>query len=115
MSEGKFLDRARNTNDEANLSGAITVGGESVKLADANPERIFLSVCLKLGSTEQEIFIKLQSADTDNDAKGICLFRKPGAGGDSRTFWEMPSDNTYTGEISAISVDGEVEIFVTEY
>lgn len=102
--------RTKNTNDVANISGAILLDAlTSVKIADANPDRIFF--CVNNDDGVQAVFIKLQAASIDNIAKGIFLTRKTG----SHIAWQMPSDNIYTGEISAIAVAGTPSVFVTEY
>jgi len=51
--------------------------------------------------------LKLQAASVDNNAKGIFIGRD--------SYWEMPADNIYTGEISAIAVSGTPSVNVTSY
>ena len=104
-----------NTHDEATLSDAITVGGTSVVIAEANPNRLFFHVHNFDGN--EAIWIKLQAASVDNDKKGIFI-EKNGAEEESaaaRSFWEMATDNVYTGEISAIAVSGTPTVYITEY
>lgn len=104
------IESTRNTNDAALVSGAILLDAvTSVKIAEANPDRIFF--CVNNDDGVQAVFIKLQAASIDNATKGIFLTRKTG----SHIAWQMPSDNIYTGEISAIAVAGTPSIFVTEY
>ena len=106
----KRINKNRNTNDEATLSDAIVLSNTtSTKIANANPNRIFFYVTNN--GAADAIWIKLQAASTDNDQKGIFLNEKE----KGRTSWQMPSDNIYTGEISAIAVDGNPIVYVTEY
>ena len=81
----------------------------SVKIADANPLRRYFSVCTD--GDNQAVWIKLQPANIDNDKKGIWIEAKIGA----LNFWQMPTDNIYSGEISAIANSANVNLFTTEY
>ncbi len=54
-----------------------------------------------------QIWLKLQSASTDNDKKGIILL--------SGDYFEMSADNVYPGEISAIVESGTEDVYITEY
>lgn len=102
--------RNRNTNDGAAVSEPISVGSvASTVLAGANPERMYFHAGV-IGQIAP-VFIKLQEAGTDNDKKGIFL----GGINRSESSWEMPPDNIYTGEISAIADSGDVDVCVTEY
>lgn len=104
------ISRARNLNPTASVNSGITLNtNTSIKIADANPDRIYFYVTND-GSTDA-IWIKLQPAVTDNDKKGIYLNKK----GTSPNTWEMPIDNPYTGEISAIAADNNPNAYVTEY
>jgi len=99
-----------NTHDTADVKDGITLNPTtSVKIADANPNRIFFHV--NTDFPEKSAYIKLQAADVDDDQKGIFLNEKE----KGVTQWEMPSLSVYTGEISAIAVDGNPIAFVTEY
>ena len=102
--------RNTNTNTEATLSQPISVGSAAaVKIADINAERLFIHI--NTGPNNNGCWIKLQGATVDNDKKGIFLDEKNGVS----VSWEMPPDNIYTGEISAIAESGNVDIYVTEY
>lgn len=104
------IERNRNTNNVATVKSAIELNNStSVKIADANPDRIYFYISND-GSTEA-IWIKLQAAAVDNDKKGIHLNKK----GIAPSTWQMPSDNIYTGEICAIADANAPNIFVTEY
>lgn len=103
-------ERTQNLNDTTIISSAIALNGStSVKIADANPNRIYLYITNN-GSSE-EAWIKLQATSVDNDKKGIFLNKKA----IYRNDWEMTPDNIYTGEVCAIAVTGTPTVFVTEY
>ena len=88
----------------------------AVKLADANPNRIFFNVNINGNASDTSIFIKLQAASVDNDKCGIWIGRRLDEDGSYfKVDWEMPSDNIYTGEISAIMQSGNYTVYVTEY
>lgn len=100
-------DRQRriNRNSVATLSTAIALNiTTSTKLIDSNSNRIFFCVT-NTGNTDA--WLKLQAASIDNDKKGIPL--------PARSYWQMPSDNIYTGEISAIAIVDSPDIYYTEY
>lgn len=104
------VKRIPHKSDTAFLSPAIAIAGNaSVKIADANPNRKFFSVCTD--GDNQAVWIKLQPASVDDVKKGIWIEAKIGA----INYWEMLTDNIYTGEISAISNGGNVNVYVTEY
>lgn len=106
----KIIGRNINSNDEASVVSGISVGsGTSVVIAAANPNRIAFSVNNNLSN--KACWIKLQPAATDDDKKGIFLHKKKEGVG----VWDMTPDNTYTGEISAISDSGTATVYVTEY
>lgn len=105
------IGRTRNFNDTAIVSSAISLNDTtSTTLSVAKSNRIFWAISIPhaLGpGLSVEIWLKLQSASTDNDKKGINL--------SSGDYWEMPMDNTYTGEISAITTSGTEDVFITKY
>jgi len=102
----KKIGRNINTNDTGTISSAITLNATtSTTIQAANSSRIFFRID---NSSTKDVWLKLQAASVDNDKKGIFLKRL----GD---FWEMPPDNIYTGEISAIAVNDVPEVFATEY
>ena len=102
---GKTIGRNTNTNDAATLSPAIGLNiTTSTKIADANSDRIFLSVS---NPSNQGVFVKLQAASVDDLTKGIYVA--------ARDVWHMPTDNIYTGEVSAKSSVDEPDVYVTEY
>ncbi len=100
------IEKTRNTNDEAVDVGASTAlnSSTSTKIADSNSNRIFFSVS---NNSNKAIWLKLQPATTDNDHKGIYM--------EPHSYWEMPVENTYIGEVSAISDSGTPTVYVTEY
>lgn len=104
------ITRIKESKSTAVLSGPIPVTEHaSIKIADANPDRQFFSVYTD--ADDLAVWIKLQPANADNDKKGILIETKPG----TQNFWQMPSDNIYSGEISAIANFANVNLFTTEY
>ena len=100
-----LLRRNFNQKSSATLSSGLTIGTTSIVAKTANTDRRYLSISV----TVNDVFIKLQTAATDNDSKGITL-------ADGET-WIMPTDAIYTGEVSAIKdgVGPDAIIYVTEY
>jgi len=102
----KTIGRNSNTTDSATLPGAFTVtASTSLKIADANTDRIFF--CVNNNNASDGLWIKLQAASVDNTKKGIFI--------PSKGSWQMPTDNVYTGEISAIGDNTDTETYITEY
>lgn len=108
---GKTIGRNSNINDgtvvstPVTLSSAITLNSTtSVKIADALDDRIIFIFSNPSGN---QVWLKFQPTATDNDKKGIVVF--------GRSVYEMPIDNIYTGEISAIAQTGTPDVYVTEY
>ena len=102
--------RNANVNDTATVADGITLNATtSTVIAAANADRIFFHVDNNF--SDKAVWIKLQAASVDNDDKGIFLNEKE----KGVTHWEMPPDNIYTGEISAIADDGNPTVYVTEY
>ena len=101
----KEIGRNTNTTDESTLSDAIACNATtSTTIQAANEDRIFFAAS---NPGNKDGWIKLQAASVDNDKKGIFLPRNG--------YWEMPTDNFYTGEISFIAVSGTPDINTTEY
>ena len=95
-----------NSSDESVIQDYSIDAGVSTTIKTAGNDFIFWSVT---NNSNREIWIKLQAASVDNDAKGIRIQRNGG-------YWEMPPDNIYTGEISAQSNQGNnKEIFTNQY
>lgn len=111
------ITRNRNTNDTATISSPITLNQTTtVKIADANEDRIFFNVSVDCGVVTDCVFIKLQAASTDDDKKGIILATTAAASQNAfKLDWQMTPDNIYTGEISAITKNGAVVVVPTEY
>jgi len=100
----KTIGRNLNVTDTATLSNAIGLNSTtSTKIADALSNRI---VFILSNPSTKNIWVKLQAASVDNDKKGIFIPRNG--------YWEMPTDNIYTGEISAIADNGAPNVYVTE-
>lgn len=106
----KSIGRTANKNDTARVSSGIELNATaSVKIADVNPDRIYFYVTAD--GSKPAVWLKLQATLVDDDKKGIYL----GVHATGRRFWEMPSDNIYTGEICAIAEADSPDVHVTEY
>lgn len=110
------IGRNRNINGVA-TSTIVTINSvTATTISIANPSRIFFNATLAPSVGNEDAFIRLYPAAVDNIQKGIVLIRD--TFGNSNLFvptWEMPTDNIYTGEISAISLNGTFDLLVTEY
>ena len=113
------IDRNRNTNDTADVKAAITVNNTtSVVLAAANLNRIFFEVNNLPKATDVCVFIRPYPAAQDTIRRGAWVGRFNFANDTVfRSFWRMPKDNIYTGEISAILLAGQPDedVYVIEY
>lgn len=105
------IQRQINSNLISEISDAITLNDStSTKIADVRikstgrPDRIFFAVS---NPSNKEVWLKLQPTATDDDKKGIHM--------PPQSYWEMPTDNIYKGEISAIAKSGSPDVYVTEY
>lgn len=106
----KTIGRTTNDSDGALVNAGVIVNATtSTVIAAANPNRITFHV--NNNAAVRACWVKLQAASVDNDLKGIFLAQSNK--GNSR--WEMPTDNIYTGEISAMADSGTETIYVTEY
>ncbi len=102
------IESTRNTNEAATVSTGIALNATtSTVIAAANPNRIFFSA--NNNDSVQAAWLKLQAASADDDKKGIFLPKKGGLP------WDMPTDNIYTGEISAVADAGTPVVYFTEY
>jgi len=105
-----MVGRNVNSNDTAIINDGVELNtSTSMVIAPANPSRIYFHV--NNDSSKEACWIKLQAASIDNDKKGIFLNKKE----KPDTRWDMPNDNVYTGEISAIAEKGKPKVYVTEY
>jgi len=100
------LRKGRNINqsDSAILDSTALNNSTSVKIRDAGNGFIYWSIT---NDSKKDVWLKLQAAATDDDKKGIFLV--------AGSYWEMPSDNLYTGEVSAIMDSGNETVYTTEY
>lgn len=110
------VGRNINSNTEASVRTIEINSVTATTISAINLERIFFHVSLEPGITNEDAFIRLYPAGTDDLSKGMVLSRD--TFGNSNLFkpaWEMTPDNVYTGEISAISLNGTFNLLVTEY
>ena len=111
-----FKERTTNTNDTATISSVALNSSTSVKLVDANPNRLFFNVTIDWSSSDNSIYIKLKAASIDNNKVWIWIWRRLDEDWSYfKVDWEMPTDNIYTGEISAIMSSWTHTVHVTEY
>tara|TARA_R110000850_G_scaffold201488_1_gene327327 strand:- start:376 stop:717 length:342 start_codon:yes stop_codon:yes gene_type:complete len=111
-----MIGRNVNSNGIAIVTSYALNSVTATTISLPNDKRIFFSVCLDYGITDEDIAIRLYPAGTDNLVKGEMLTRRT-ASNDSlfRPSWTMMTDNPYTGEISAITGSGLMTVHVTEY
>ena len=88
----------------ATITQPVLNSTTSTKIKDSGSDFVGFAVS---NESTIDIWIKFQPASDDNDKKGIFLER----GG----FYEMPTGQRYTGEISAISDSGTPTINVVFY
>lgn len=99
-----FRERTRNTTTTATQAAVTINSSTSAKIVDLNLDRVYLRID-NVGN--QGVHLKLQAAAVDNLKVGIYI---PSDG-----FWEMPTDNIYTGEVSGIAASDGPTVHYTEY
>ena len=99
-----------NTNTDAVVSTVPLNSTTSVVIAAANPDRTFFHVNSD-GSGDKDCWIRLYASSVDNLKQGFYLYETD----KGINSWEMPPDNIYTGEISAIAEATPVTLNITEY
>lgn len=100
----KTIGRNRNINNEATISNVTLNALTSTKISDVNNNRIAFEVS---NDSSQDVWIKFEPAAANDLKEGILLFK--------RSNFEMPTDNIYTGEVSAIAEADGPTIHITEY
>lgn len=114
MSE-PMIGRNVNTNESASVN-TFTLTTTPTVIAPANAKRIYFSVCMEPGTTTENVAIRLYPAATDTTFQGETLVRRTATNDNLlKQDWRMPTDNIYTGEISARCDSGSVNVYVTEY
>lgn len=98
------IGRTRNYNDTATTSVVSLNASTATTIANANDVRLYLKISNR---SFEMIWIKLQAASVDNDTEGIPL--------PAKSTEEIPMDNVYTGEVSAIAESGTPDVQVVEY
>ena len=95
-----------NMSDDSTLSQVALNATTSILVKAAGDDFIFWSIT---NNSNRDIWLKLQAASVDNTKKGILI---PSGGG----YWEMPTSNIFTDEISAMSDQGTGKVVdITEY
>lgn len=89
---------------DATVGSAIVVGNAtSVTILAENKDRRYMGI----SALDDNVWVKLQPASTDNDEKGVFVPRN--------FLYELPANIVYTGEVSAISDTGTATVYVTEF
>ena len=101
--------RNRNTNTDAVTTSVSLNSSTATTIQAENLNRMFFNVNNNNGT--QAFWVRLYPAAQDNTKHGIFVSARTG----STSSWEMPSDNIYTGEISAIADNDSPIAYVTEY
>tara|TARA_R110002096_G_C14430876_1_gene709889 strand:+ start:157 stop:501 length:345 start_codon:yes stop_codon:yes gene_type:complete len=108
--------RNTNSNSEATVTTYEVNPGTATTVAAANPDRMYLSVALDVGTTARHAYVRLYPAGTDNIKKGDPLAVETDGNDNIFTLvWRMTPDNVYTGEVSVITTVGTFDVHVTEY
>lgn len=105
----KKIERTTNRNTQAQVAVTALNDATAVVIASADADRIYFQV--NHDNAAMGVWIRLYPAAQDNDKRGIFLTPKTG----SSVTWEMPVDNVYVGEISAIAEVGNPNAYTTEY
>ncbi len=112
------LNKGRNinSNDTASVTIVSINSVTATVIAAANPDRMSFSVSLAPDLIDVNVAIRYYAASADNLVKGDVLTRVTlGNNNLFKPSHSMDTDNIYTGEISAISVNGVHDLYITEY
>lgn len=113
------IGRNTNTNAGADVNTGVTLNPTtSVKIADANPNRIAFRVSIKgEAGVSKSLMIKYQPAATDNSVEKGSWMGMVLMGNDTvfKVEHKMDKDNIMTDEICAQSDFGNPIVYVTEY
>lgn len=110
------VGRNSNKNSVASVTRVQINSVTATTIALPNPDRIYFSVCLAHGTIDVDAVIRCYPATTDNNYDGEVLTRHTlGNANLFRPDWAMTPDNIYTGEVSAISINGTFDLIITEY
>ena len=111
----KILGRNTNSNDIATVT-TYAINSVTPTTVSIAQDRIFIEICLGVGITDVDAYLRLYPAALDSIQQGTILTRRT-ASNDAlfSPIWRMAADNIYTGEISMISASGTFNIHVTEY
>jgi len=114
------MDASRGRNVNSNTEASVTTveinSVTATVIAVANNQRISFRTCLAPDTIDEDVVIRYYPAATDNIFQGDALTRH--TAGNANLFNPthiMDKDNMYYGEISAMTLSGTHELFVTEY
>jgi hypothetical protein len=106
----------QNTNAVSTVTTITLNNLTATTISAENLDRLALDVCLGAGTANVNIFIRPYAAAVDDLKNGHVLTRY--TMGNVSYFmpaWSMRADNIYTGEYSAITDIGTVDVHVMEY
>jgi hypothetical protein len=105
-----------NSNTSADVSTVTINSVTATTISLPNDDRISFRACLSPDLVDLNVIIRYYPAAQDNLKQGDVLTRAT-AGNNNlfRPVHKMDKDNVYYGEISAISVNGTHDIYITEY
>ena len=98
-----------NSNTESEVTAVTLNTTTAVTLVPINDRRIMFEV--NNNNASHAFWLRFYPAAQDNLKQGIYISSKAW----NRTFYTMPVDNIYTGEISAISETDSPIAYITEY
>lgn len=109
------IGRTSNTSPDSTVTTYTINSVTATTIAVAYPTRTELRVSLDGGISDIDVYIREYPAATDNIAHGHLLTRRNNANNTvfALNYCNHP-DNPYTGEYSAITTVGTVDIHVTE-
>lgn len=114
---GKTIGRNINTIDSMTTTTISLNSSTATLLSGRNLDRNFFSVTLD--DTNQStaiVYLRYYKASDDNTKHGAYILIKHVAGNDSLYdgYHYMNHDNIYTGEVSAITESGNLDVTITE-
>lgn len=103
-----------NRNDTATTT-VVTVGTTPVTILAADDNRIRFSVTLMPGTFDVDVAIRLYPAAYDTTFQGYDVLSRRFQGNDNafRPHMNIDANNMYTGEVSAMTLTGTVDLLVT--
>jgi hypothetical protein len=105
-----------NSNTAASVTTVEINSVTATTISAANNDRISFRACLAPGTIDEDVVIRYYPAATDNIFQGDVLTRHTAGNANLfRPVHFMDVDNVYYGEVSAMTLNGTHELFITEY